>query len=353
MVDFADELSMERAPALLTGRITRTAMSFLVCVVLLAIPFEAAAYADPLVTGTIPLRGGGMLLILIGLRTFRLTAVEAGQLFLAQGLLTMVCWAVLLEVNAHEATMEAIAYGTILPVCTLLIAPRHSRRAWMAFVVGLVLLAATIRLLPSDISLLAQVYVVLLIHAAALTTLDAHANKAEIAGARADIDSLTGLANRGVGIREMSAIVCRNSNAAAAEPGSAATDAPIPASLVLLDLDHFKQLNDTLGHLAGDDALRRVANVLMTRAGADDIVCRWGGEEFVIVLPEADEADAVATAELIRVRLAEAGVTGSFGVAQLDVGDTVTTWVRRADDAMYVAKREGRDRVCVAAGIAT
>jgi diguanylate cyclase (GGDEF)-like protein len=117
---------------------------------------------------------------------------------------------------------------------------------------------------------------------------------------------------------------------------------------VLLDLDHFKRLNDTLGHEAGDDTLRHVAHVLSAFVRPADHVCRWGGEEFLVILPNADEDLARNIAERLRLRLVDVGVTASFGVAAAEVADTVTRWVRRADDAMYVAKHEGRNVVRVA-----
>ncbi len=151
-------------------------------------------------------------------------------------------------------------------------------------------------------------------------------------------DSLTGLLNR------RPAVSCLNRAIDEAAEGA-------PSSLVLLDLDHFKSVNDTLGHEAGDDALRRVAQVLTAFVRDSDKVCRWGGEEFLVVMPAAEEAEAIETAERLRMRLADASLAASFGVAQIDHDDTVTSWVRRADDAMYVAKREGRNTVRVAARV--
>jgi|GEM_PF-1972832 len=327
---------MTDATTLLTGRITRRSMSGLIIAVLLVTPLEAFAYDNPIVTGTVPLRAGLLLLILLGLRTTRITAVEAGQLFLAQALLSMATWSVLLDFDPNRIAVQTLAYGTILPVCTLLIAPKATRRRWAFLVFCVTLYPAVVRLTPENLGLLAQVIATLLVHGASVAALDTHADRAELAGEMADIDPLTGLLNRRAALNELARGVDRSA------------DDQRSAAIVLLDLDHFKQLNDTLGHEAGDDTLRHVAHVLAAFVRPTDHVCRWGGEEFLVVLPDADEALAIDMAERLRLRLVDVGVTASFGVAEVEAADTVTSWVRRADDAMYVAKHEGRNTVHVA-----
>jgi diguanylate cyclase (GGDEF)-like protein len=111
-------------------------------------------------------------------------------------------------------------------------------------------------------------------------------------------------------------------------------------SLILLDLDHFKDINDSRGHIAGDECLRRVAEQL-----EGDVVCRWGGEEFAILLRDADERTAVTAAEDMRTRIAALGLTASFGVAARGKDDEPHTLVERADRSLYTAKRNGRNRV--------
>jgi diguanylate cyclase (GGDEF)-like protein len=111
-------------------------------------------------------------------------------------------------------------------------------------------------------------------------------------------------------------------------------------SLVLLDLDHFKEINDSQGHIAGDECLRRVAEQL-----EGDVVCRWGGEEFAILLRDTDEATAVAAAEANRTRIATLGLTASFGVATRVDGEEPQALIERADRVLYAAKRNGRNRV--------
>jgi diguanylate cyclase (GGDEF)-like protein/PAS domain S-box-containing protein len=129
--------------------------------------------------------------------------------------------------------------------------------------------------------------------------------------------------------------------------------------LLMLDLDHFKKFNDTYGHEAGDTVLREAATFLMKNIRAEDIVCRYGGEEFVVILPTATLDAAKSRAERIRSRLREVAVlhrgqplgvvTVSIGVAAVpEHGTSPKEVLEAADAAMYQAKRDGRDRVSVA-----
>jgi len=129
--------------------------------------------------------------------------------------------------------------------------------------------------------------------------------------------------------------------------------------VLMLDLDHFKKFNDTHGHDAGDTVLRETASFLLKSVRAEDIVCRFGGEEFVVILPVADLKVTQARAERIRTRLRELTVmhqgqslgmvTVSVGVAELPQhGASAKELLEAADAALYQAKREGRDRVAVA-----
>ncbi len=122
-------------------------------------------------------------------------------------------------------------------------------------------------------------------------------------------------------------------------------------SLMLVDVDKFKQFNDTYGHPAGDQVLKQVATVLQSAARGTDWVARYGGEEFVLILPETNEAGALEAAERIRSAIEEAAwpnrpVTISVGVASMRLNtDSPAMLIAEADQAMYVSKEFGRNRV--------
>jgi diguanylate cyclase (GGDEF)-like protein len=125
-------------------------------------------------------------------------------------------------------------------------------------------------------------------------------------------------------------------------------------SVLMADVDHFKQYNDTFGHPAGDEVLKKVARILQTAVREVDCVARYGGEEFCVMLPETAATGAVILAERICERVAAAEFPGqkitlSLGVASLpDNGDTPDAVIAAADEALYQAKREGRNRVMTA-----
>jgi diguanylate cyclase (GGDEF)-like protein len=124
-----------------------------------------------------------------------------------------------------------------------------------------------------------------------------------------------------------------------------------PVSLIVTDIDHFKQINDRYGHPAGDAVLKGVAVLLIRRKRRLDLVFRIGGEEFVLLLPDAREDDAVRLAEELRTSISTAPllhgwkVTASFGVSGLRPSDSADPWLKSADDALYLAKRNGRNLV--------
>ncbi|MCC5949290.1 MAG: diguanylate cyclase [Nitriliruptoraceae bacterium] len=238
----------------------------------------------------------------------------------------------------------------------------ESRRAlviglsYFALVAG----ALAIRVVPSlgdDVSAAQAVSVlrVLTFHLAFIGLVYALAyGKEQLAQARATADAmtvlahedtLTGLANRR-GVQEVLATHLEEVGASGGK-----------LSLLLFDLDGFKAVNDTHGHLVGDAVLQQVAATLAPELRETDSLGRWGGEEFVVLAPGTDLAAAQRLAERSREVVArrrfmvdgvDVPVTVSVGVATSRVGDDARSLVKRADDALYAAKRAGRNRVEVA-----
>ncbi|MFM1960606.1 MAG: hypothetical protein RL588_2123 [Pseudomonadota bacterium] len=158
-------------------------------------------------------------------------------------------------------------------------------------------------------------------------------------------DQLTGLNNRRYMMGQLDALL---------ERSSAGGD---PVSLLMLDIDHFKRVNDTWGHTLGDEVLREVAVRLASSVRAVDIPCRYGGEEFVVVMPATRLTDAARIAERIRTAISvepfavgdrEIPVSVSLGVSASDgVDDRPESLIRRADEALYEAKAAGRNQVVI------
>jgi len=121
--------------------------------------------------------------------------------------------------------------------------------------------------------------------------------------------------------------------------------------LIMLDIDHFKAVNDTYGHQAGDEVLAGIATLLRRHSRTSDVLGRWGGEEFLLLCPETDESGAISLAEQLRAAIEAARfpalgrVTASFGVAAWRPADDGKALLRRADEALYRAKEKGRNRV--------
>jgi diguanylate cyclase (GGDEF)-like protein len=128
-----------------------------------------------------------------------------------------------------------------------------------------------------------------------------------------------------------------------------------PFCLMLIDFDHFKQINDTLGHDIGDQVLIDGAKVMQNTVRERDVVARWGGEEFLLLTPQSSLSGALNVAEKIKenVQLALSKVTGTnvtvtIGVAQIAPGESIDGCIKRADLALYDGKRTGRNKVMIA-----
>jgi diguanylate cyclase (GGDEF)-like protein len=125
---------------------------------------------------------------------------------------------------------------------------------------------------------------------------------------------------------------------------------------IMLDIDHFKRINDNYGHLCGDEVIKSVARTTRSLTRDTDVLCRWGGEEFLLLLSDSNLEQAQAIAEKIREAIAmqrvvfgnkRIDVTASFGIAQLLPGESKNNLIKRADNALYTAKELGRNRVAI------
>jgi diguanylate cyclase (GGDEF)-like protein len=156
-------------------------------------------------------------------------------------------------------------------------------------------------------------------------------------------DALTGVANRGEMEKRLAQLF---------EEYNPRSDAPF--SVIFLDIDHFKPINDTHGHGVGDRVLIAVARLMQAELYSGEMVARYGGEEFVVLCPSTDLESAIRKAERLRTALAETtigdqpriNVTASLGVSQVEPGDTPEQLLHRADTALYNAKEGGRNRTC-------
>ncbi|MDH5464634.1 MAG: GGDEF domain-containing protein, partial [Thiovulaceae bacterium] len=122
--------------------------------------------------------------------------------------------------------------------------------------------------------------------------------------------------------------------------------------VIILDLDKFKLINDSYGHLAGDVVLKSVSKVIQNRLRNSDVFARWGGEEFIVLLPSTDIDEAAELAEDLRLSIESfeiekvGTITCSFGVTHWREGDNEKSLISRADEALYEAKKSGRNKVC-------
>lgn len=178
-------------------------------------------------------------------------------------------------------------------------------------------------------------------------TMQALKNEMEMVRQEAYTDSLTGIPNRKKFDLEVVRLVAE------------ARDEGTPVSLIFLDIDHFKSFNDTYGHQIGDQVLRLVARAFRDGLKGQDFFCRYGGEEFVIILPKTPLSGAGRIADILRESIRNKDiknkatsetltrVTISSGVAELKAKESIDKWVSRADAALYKAKKQGRNCVVI------
>ncbi len=161
---------------------------------------------------------------------------------------------------------------------------------------------------------------------------------------QARVDSLTGLSNRHVFDEHVDYMLKR------------ANRHDSPLTLVSMDLDHFKIVNDTMGHLYGDEVLQKVAKTLNEQIRLPDLLVRMGGDEFFLILPDTDMDEAAIFCKRIQTAIDNLDITAgsvnlgiSIGMAQWKPGMSKKAWMEQADDALYLAKRRGRNQVVLSA----
>ncbi|MBX2879458.1 MAG: GGDEF domain-containing protein [Granulosicoccus sp.] len=227
------------------------------------------------------------------------------------------------------------AYPTLLSFYIML----PERNAWVANAL-LVLIVGPVSLTVLDTAICARVMLTLLtvsvVTAAFVRIVSAQQKRmVKLVGT----DPLTGVLNRTSLFR-----VLEDARLQAATTG-------IPVTLLALDLDNFKSINDTYGHHAGDEVLSALGSLLQKNSRITDTVFRMGGEEFLILLKGSNRANSLQVAEKIRQNIQaypfvdKISVTASLGIAQLRSSESLVDWCKRADDKLYAAKRAGRNRI--------
>lgn len=281
--------------------------------------------------------GFGALMVVLAL-TFNAWAISRGRYYPVLTLLGLVpAMSGFLAYTIHEQGVIGVfwCYPVLLSFYFML----PERMAWMA---NVILLAVVLPMawLFIDHPLAARVLATLLATSAfSAIFIRVIGSQQEKLHTLAVTDPLTGLANRTILDATLDQAIGQ----------FARTNTPM--TLVTLDLDHFKRINDTLGHAAGDAVLRGVGDLLRKRVRRSDKVFRLGGEEFLVFLYNTNLENGLRLAEELRAAveaqpfLTDRAVTASLGVASLQAEEGARSWMKRADDHLYRAKSEGRNRV--------
>lgn len=300
---------------------------------LLGIPFVAGSVLDDFAWPDL-LAGGLIVLCLLdaiheGSRGRRLL----NRLFLLTLAGTVLCWLML-----DARTVTALLAAPLIFALHFTLEPRHAAILNVLLLAGL--LPAPL-LEPGAAGLSVPVAAVLLL-SSVMAWFFATIVRRQLLALEEQVatDALTGAWNR------------RRFNARLAEEVQSRKRHGHPASLIIFDIDHFKHINDQYGHEVGDRVLRILVDTVKARVRLTDEVFRFGGEEFVILLPDTRIGSALKLAQditdmIAAVRMIEGGpVTISCGVGELHADEDSADWIRRCDIALYKAKHQGRGRVC-------
>ena len=319
--------------------------------------------AQALVGGTArPVLGVGLLALFAGLggRWLSLRAFEAALMVVVVGALFgfLATWRLapgLLTASTTEIYNVMLWSGLVFPLSFLILGTRRGLHAAIGLYAVFLLLAVppvaggdvpladlavgSTPIILSLVTFFAAMITLLWVLASRLEALATARTTATLLAEMAATDPLTRLPNRRQLDGELDRLVAQ------------ARRHGVPLSVLVVDVDHFKSLNDEHGHLVGDRALQAFARRLAGAVRADDVVGRWGGDEFLVIAPHTDQRAAVRLAERCRTEMAPAlladvgDLTASFGVATLTGEDEAVDLLRRADAALYAAKHSGRDAV--------
>ncbi|WP_412027350.1 GGDEF domain-containing protein [Deinococcus yunweiensis] len=287
----------------------------------------------------------GHLLLLLGILTSRIKAQQVDTM-LGWGAdigAAITAWTV--SRNLGPMSGQTIAFFGIYLVVWFGVMPLRTASIRAALLVGAVVLIGAVRSPPEPVPVIVFAFLALLVGqmtASGRVIRHEASEKAHYANL-AMTDMLTGLLNRRALHGAMNAYY-----AGGARGRSRSTSGGL--GILLLDLDHFKNINDSYGHDVGDSVLQHVASVLRACAGPDDQVARWGGEEFLmlVITAERTELERRATQVIDTLRAIHSGlppVTVSIGIAHVSEAPDVDSLLRLADRRLYRAKRGGRDRV--------
>ena len=278
-----------------------------------------------------------LLLLALLFWVVRWRAVAAPAVVLACGISTMI----LLQVWEQGTPGTFWAYPLVL-VFYLLFAPRPAMICNVAFF--LLLAAVAIRVMPMEIYIRLLITLTIVSAFACIFARTVERGIADL-DRLTQIDPLTGAWNR----RHLRNRMPETVNWLARDN--------VPCSLVALDIDGFKEINDVHGHARGDEIIVRLSNLVQERIRERDLLVRYGGDEFLLILQNTRETNALHLVEELRRTIAAMPhddglqVTISAGVAELVYGETVTSWMARADDALLHAKRAGRNRVVASSSL--
>ncbi|MCL6525488.1 MAG: GGDEF domain-containing protein [Thermaceae bacterium] len=290
----------------------------------------------------------GLLTLLMGFRWVSLRFVEAGLVCIVAlyQLLGLAYFSVKGDLFQVGLSATAMWFPVLYALAYLVMSPGGAAAFSLGYFI-LALLALPLgwafghRFNGSVVNSVVQFYLVNLVYLALIGFYARYQREHDRLKRLAHSDPLTGLANR------------RRAEELIALELIRSTRYGQPFSVLVLDLDHFKQVNDRYGHAVGDQVLREVGFRLSKALRESDVLARWGGEEFLVFAPNTDLQQAQALAERLSQALSskalwnDLAVSASIGVATAQPGDTVEELVSRADRAMYEAKAQGRNRIAL------